>query len=96
MRAAIDRKASCTDDIHPLECSGLAGQPSSRHKDISRQNERRANPSGGFYQDMVDQAANFRNTYCRMPPLLKYSTSLAVSMRQSVSKVNVLPSLRVT
>src|SRR3546814_18336851 len=28
-------------------------------------------------------AANFRSTYCRIPPFRKYSSSLAVSMRQS-------------
>ena len=39
-------------------------------------------------------AASLRSTYCRIPPFMKYSTSLAVSIRQSAVKVNFEPSLR--
>ncbi len=42
------------------------------------------------------QAASFRSTYCRMPPLRKYSSSLTVSIRQRVRKVSAVPSSRVS
>src|SRR4029078_10673988 len=41
-------------------------------------------------------AASLRSTYCRMPPALKYSSSLYVSMRQRAVKANSSPLSRVT
>jgi len=63
MPPAVDRKACGAEDVHPLIERRLPGEPADRQQQISKKDQDRAAPAGGFDRDLTGaQAASFLST----------------------------------
>jgi hypothetical protein len=60
---AVDGEADCSENVHPLIDGRLAGEPPDRQKQIGKQDQRRAGPTGDFDRDLLSaQAASLLST----------------------------------
>ncbi len=78
MPPAVDHEPRRADDVHRLIGDRLAAELARRYQKVGEQDQQRAGPAGDFDGDLdrAQEAASFRSTYCRIPPALKYSSSL--------------------